>query len=87
MANDQWLYSKGDDHQQGPVSAKEIEQLAQSGELRPDDLVWKEGMDEWVPADRIKGLTFASPAPDAPAGGPEAKRFDAESLQSTFEDA
>jgi len=37
--------------------------LVQSGELKPDDLVWNEGMDEWKPASTVEGL-FAPPLPD-----------------------
>lgn len=81
MADDKWLYSRGDNHQGGPVSAKELNRLAETGEVRPDDLVWKEGMDEWVPANRIKGLNFPATPP------PKKERpLNAESLQSTLRD-
>ena len=86
MANDQWLYSTNDDDQKGPVSAKELQRLAESGELRPGDLVWKEGMDEWVPANRLKGMTFSVASPEPSASRPP-KGFDKEALKSTFEDA
>ncbi len=32
----------------GPVSQEEFERLARNGEIRPDTLVWKEGMPNWV---------------------------------------
>jgi hypothetical protein len=51
----QWHYSK-DGHQQGPVSAEQLKQLASSGQLQPTDLVWKEGMAQWAEAGRVKGL-------------------------------
>lgn len=70
VSNNEWHYSTGDDHQQGPVAATELNRLAAAGELRPDDLVWKEGMDEWVPASRVKGLDFK----DTPAAPPKPKR-------------
>ena len=70
MANNEWLYSTNDDDQKGEVSAKELQRLAESGELRPDDLVWKEGMDEWVPANRLKGMTFSAPSPEPSASRP-----------------
>ena len=44
----------------GPVSDRELKALADRGELLPDDDVWHEGMPEWKPAKRIKGL-FTSP--------------------------
>jgi len=86
MANNEWLSSRGDDDQKGPVSEKELHRLAESGELRADDLVWKEGMDEWVPANRLKGITFSAPSPEPSASRPP-KGFDKEALKSTFEDA
>ena len=86
MANNEWLYSTNDDDQKGPVSAKELQRLAESGELRADDLVWKEGMDEWVPANRLKGMTFSAPSPEPSASRPQ-RGFDKAVLKSTFEDA
>ena len=51
----EWYYSaEGEEH--GPVSAAELRQFATSGQLQSDDLVWKEGLDEWVEARKIKGL-------------------------------
>lgn len=60
MSNGQWYYSRGSGDLQGPVDASELARLAQAGELRADDHVWKESMEEWVPASRIKGLPFAA---------------------------
>lgn len=87
MANNEWLYSTGDEHQQGPVSTRELNRLAESGTLRPDDLIWKEGMAEWVPANRLKGLSFEPPQQNGPPSRPTPRRFDADTLQSTFRDA
>lgn len=50
-----WYYVK-DEQQVGPVSGEQLKQLATSGQLAPGDLVWKDGMADWVPASRIKGL-------------------------------
>jgi hypothetical protein len=51
------FYSK-DDQQFGPVSAKQLEQLAADGHLLPDDLVWLEGTTDKVPAVQVRGLVF-----------------------------
>ena len=45
----------------GPVSSSDLMKLAQSGKLAPADLVWKEGNERKVPAERVKGLTFKRP--------------------------
>lgn len=65
MSPVEWFYAQGD-KQQGPVTATEIKALADAGKLKPDDLVWREGMDEWIAARRVKGL-FESEAPAAAA--------------------
>ncbi len=52
----QWHYNSGAGGQAGPVSAHELKRLAHSGQLSPDDLVWKEGMGSWVAASKVKGL-------------------------------
>jgi hypothetical protein len=60
----QWLYRRGD-VENGPYTSKELHALAASGELQREDLLWKEGMAEWVPAGLIPELypEFASTAP------------------------
>jgi hypothetical protein len=55
MAEVQWWYAR-DDEQLGPLSPSELRRLASSGGLAPTDLVWRDGMAEWAPAARIKGL-------------------------------
>lgn len=55
MAEILWYYAH-DQQQMGPVSSAELKRLAAAGQLAVDDLVWREGMDEWAPAGRVKGL-------------------------------
>ena len=59
----EWYYSKGG-QQHGPVSPQELKKLAQDGTLQSRDLVWKDGMTDWVPVTQIKGLLTT------PAGQP-----------------
>jgi TM2 domain-containing membrane protein YozV len=62
----EWYYSHGG-QRLGPVSSEQLKDLAAAGKLGPDDLVWKEGMDDWVPAGKVKKLlpatTAGAPAP------------------------
>src|SRR5437016_10944247 len=44
----EWYYAEGD-RQCGPVSENELRQLATSGKLQSDGLVWREGMENWAP--------------------------------------
>lgn len=69
-----WYYAIGRE-QNGPVSRDELVDLAESGALRPDDLVWVEGMSEWKPSGSIPELSRLqkepkAPEPKAPAGPP-----------------
>ena len=50
-----WWYAVGQ-NKLGPCSGSELLDLVAQGKLFPDTLVWKEGMPNWVPASRIKGL-------------------------------
>lgn len=67
----EWFYAKnGERH--GPMPSDKLRSLARSGDLRPADLVWREGMEDWAEARTVKGL-FAAPAPvtaTSPPPGP-----------------
>ena len=78
MAPIEWYYSHGD-KQSGPISAAELRQLVASGALRPDDLVWREGMADWVPAQNVKGL-FGAEGKRAPDAAPPPPRVAAPAL-------
>lgn len=56
----EWYYAKGGE-KYGPVSAAEIRELAATGRLLPDDLIWTEGMEDWVAARRAPGMKFVPP--------------------------
>ena len=59
----EWFYRR-DGEKKGPVDTQQLRRLAQSGQLLPDDLLWKEGMAEWKPAREAKKLfEGVSPAP------------------------
>ena len=61
----EWHYShEGQKH--GPVSSAELQGLARKGLLSPEDLVWKEGMENWQKAGRLKGLFAAVAAAPPP---------------------
>lgn len=44
---DEWYYSKRG-QRVGPVSEAQLNQLVASGQIQPPDLVWKQGMAQWV---------------------------------------
>jgi hypothetical protein len=57
----EWYYARNN-QQFGPVSAPELKRLTLSGQLSPDDLVWRDGMGEWEPAAKVRGLFDNAPA-------------------------
>lgn len=59
MAGSQWYFVKGG-KQLGPIPSSGLRRLVRSKEIGPSHLVWKEGLDDWIQAKRVKGL-FAPP--------------------------
>lgn len=55
MANEEWFYFKGD-QKVGPITAVQLRQLANSGQVVPDDRIIKQGWNEERLAGSISGL-------------------------------
>lgn len=66
----EWYYTINGQQGPGPISASELKQLATSGQLKPTDLVWQDGMPDWVEASTIKGLISGSRSVPAPVPAP-----------------
>ncbi len=64
MAESLWYYADGGG-QVGPVPWEQLWRLAQAGTIRPDQLVWTDGMEQWQPAASVPTLL-----PNAPPPGP-----------------
>lgn len=58
----QWYYSKNGT-QLGPVPQGELISKLASGEVSASDLVWKEGMGDWVPASQVGELAVVATGP------------------------
>lgn len=56
---DDWYYAQNNERR-GPVSFAKLKAMAAEGWLGRDDLVWRQGMANWVPARDAEGL-FANP--------------------------
>lgn len=63
-----WFYAS-EGKQQGPYPDGQFRDLVAQGIVRPDTLVWSEGMAGWQKAAEIPGLIGGGP-PMVPAGGP-----------------
>lgn len=57
--SDQWYYIRNG-QRYGPVPADELARLAATGTLQASDLVWKAGLQEWLPARSIEDLSFST---------------------------
>ena len=51
---DQWYYGRDGQHA-GPVTSQKLKELVDNGDLQPSDLIWKEGLSEWITAKKVKG--------------------------------
>ncbi len=54
----EWFYAKNDE-KKVPVSGSQLRSMVVSGEVAGDDLVWCEGMGDWIPC-----LLYTSDAAD-----------------------
>jgi len=68
----QWHYVDNGDSK-GPVTAGDLKALAAAGGITGETLVWREGMDEWVPYEQIAATLEEDAAPDDAAAGAEAQ--------------
>jgi hypothetical protein len=50
-----WYYER-DGEKRGPFLGREIRRMVRTGEILPADLIWKEGMQEWVTAGSVPKL-------------------------------
>ncbi|MDB5304877.1 MAG: antifreeze protein [Phycisphaerales bacterium] len=69
-SNTQWYYSQGG-QQLGPVSEAQLQQMKATGQVGPTDLVWSEGMIDWLPVGQVPQLQ--GPAAAQPAAPPMAQ--------------
>lgn len=53
--NADWFYSKGD-QRMGPVTEDDLKRLVGDGQLHANDLVWRDGMADWVEARSVQVL-------------------------------
>lgn len=52
---DQWYVGRSG-QRAGPYTTEQVRQMAAAGQLLPSDLLWKDGLENWVPLTQVKGL-------------------------------
>ena len=67
LPQEQWYAGIGG-KQVGPLTAEQLQQLVQQGQVKKDTLLWKEGMDGWTAAENIPDAAgfFKSVPPPLP---------------------
>jgi WD40 repeat protein len=63
-------YCMTDGSELGPLSAQELQNLARAGRLQRTDLIRRGETGSWVPAERVKGLSFPLASPTTPIQAP-----------------
>src|SRR2546421_675630 len=63
----QWYYGVGDSRQ-GPYSTGQLRALAEEGRVQPLDTIWREGVEQGVPAHQVKDLLPEIAAPSEGSG-------------------
>lgn len=58
----EWFYGK-DGQRGGPVELAQLQAMAQRGELKPEDLVWRAGMADWQAASTVSEVAAAFQQP------------------------
>nr|WP_175429093.1 RDD family protein [Lysobacter enzymogenes] len=66
----QWYYSDEERNRHGPLDAAAMVALHERGELGPDTLVWRDGLDQWRPWRELAAELIAAPG-FAPLDDPE----------------
>lgn len=61
-----WYYAS-EGKQIGPISESELQALVQSGVIRPDTLVWREGLTNWLPYSQAGQAAASAPSAMPPA--------------------
>jgi uncharacterized membrane protein len=55
-----WYYA-ADNEQKGPINESELKANFATNKLPTDTLVWKDGMDNWTPANQVAAFSFRQP--------------------------
>lgn len=64
----EWYYAVGG-QQQGPVTEAALREMLARGEIKSEDLVWRDGMAQWQPAGQVLPVTVQPSVQQAVGGG------------------
>ena len=55
----EWYFARGATHE-GPIPLSELQRMADKGEIDPETLVWRGGMEQWTPACWVAEVGFST---------------------------
>jgi hypothetical protein len=61
-----WFLARGGE-KLGPFASEQLKEMGRAGQITGDMLVWREGMDNWQPVTKVRGLQVTATIPDPPA--------------------
>lgn len=76
-----WYFARGDD-ERGPFTEPQMRSLIGAGRVLENDLVWKEGMPDWVCARDVPGLVAPSPPGESAASADSDVPLDSEPIRT-----
>jgi uncharacterized membrane protein len=68
-----WYYA-ADNEQKGPINESELKANLAANKIPADALVWKDGMDNWTPANQVPAFSFRQPPTPAAVQPPAAAK-------------
>ena len=65
-----YTIARANGHKDGPFSMSQLSSMLRSGSLSPHELVWTQGMVDWVPAAQVLGVNTVGSTPYGFASAP-----------------
>lgn len=62
----EWYYRKGD-QKSGPITPERLREMVETGDVKPDTLLWRPGMAGWVEASLVPGVFIPPESSPPPA--------------------
>lgn len=67
MSQAMWYYAMNGQQSPSPVPFETLQQMAANRQLQPADLIWSDGMPQWVAASTVQGVFANAPQTAAPS--------------------
>jgi len=82
-----WYYAMPGGDKKGPVGEAEIKVLTAEGKVKPADLVWSEGMQNWTPLSQVSALGGTPETPPAESAAAVSPHVPTQPMPASIESA